>query len=80
MDEAMGNRYAPITNAMNENKKTANFQSFNVIAIARKVLRMLIFHLEIEVHFYCCKALLHHKGNGVLPNFQNPILKWELLW
>ena len=37
MDEAMWNRYAPIPNAMNENKKTANFQSLIVIAIARKI-------------------------------------------
>ena len=48
MDEAMWNRYAPIPNAMNENKKTANFQSFIVIAIARKVLSLALFSLKSQ--------------------------------
>ena len=48
MDEAMWNRYAPIPNAMNENKKTANFQSFIVIAIARKVLLLASFSLKSQ--------------------------------
>ena len=48
MDEAMWNRYAPIPNTMNENKKTANFQSFIVIAIARKVLSLALFSLKSQ--------------------------------
>ena len=48
MDEAMWNRYAPIPNTMNKNKKTANFQSFIVIAIARKVLLLASFSLKSQ--------------------------------